>query len=296
MMSLMVIDSNNLAYRNFHTIKDLSHGEKKVAVVFGFLNQLLTLREKVKNADKLFDEIIFCWDSKKSFRKIIYPGYKSGREKNKKKKTKEELFDLQVAHNQFIELRKEILPKLGFKNVFHQIGFEADDIVSQIVKDNIEKHIVVVSADQDFYQILPDGTTAIQIWNYKKFQTGTGIFLTYGIKPSRWIDVKILAGCNSDDIDGIERVGEKTAIKWILGTLKKGKIYDRIAKEENSIREKNFPVVKLPFELRKLSPIEVKKSVLYKDDFIDVFESFNFQSFLRKNKWKKWCQAFDLKG
>ncbi len=293
MKSLMIIDCNNLAYRSFFSFKNLSIEEKKIGVIFGFLNQLLNLKEKVTSAGKPYDEIVFCWDSRKSFRKIIYPEYKKKRHSDK---TEKEIIDLKIAYNQFNELREEILPKLGFKNIFMEIGFEADDIIAQVVKDNIEKKIVVISTDQDLWQVLPNGDTGhIQVYNYKIYQTGTGIFLTHGIKPSQWVSVKALSGCSSDEVRGIKGVGEKTAIKWLLGGLKQGKVYDRIQEEEKEILKTNLPIVTLPYPLKKLKPVILQESILYKDDFLDVFEELLFDSFLQKVKWGKWIEYFNLK-
>ncbi len=283
MNKIMVIDCNNLGYRSFYSTRDLSNEEKSIGVIFGFLNQLLTLQKNL-----LCDEWVFCWDSRKYFRKIIFPPYKSKRHT----KTEEEKQELEVAYKQFTELRVEILPDLGFKNIFMKTGFEADDLIGKIAKSNRRKHIYIVSTDEDFYQLV---TRNVEIYNHKKFITYSDLIKEYKITGNTWAKVKALSGCKSDEVPGIERVGDPTAIKYLVGTLKKGKIFDRIEKEKNKVLERNLPLVTLPFPLRSMEEIEIQKSNLYKDIFFDIFEEFNFQSFLRKDKWLNWIEFFNLK-
>ena len=67
-MKTLIIDCNNLCYGSFYTFGELSHEEKKTGVIFGFLLQLLSLVEKFEA-----NKFMFCWDSERNYRKIIYP-------------------------------------------------------------------------------------------------------------------------------------------------------------------------------------------------------------------------------
>jgi 5'-3' exonuclease len=72
----------------------------------------------------------------------------------------------------------------------------------------------------------------------------------YGISPKRWIAVKALAGCNTDNIPGITGVGEASAVKYLRGNLKESSIYYRRIEEgiAQGILQTNRALVKLPFE------------------------------------------------
>ena len=70
----------------------------------------------------------------------------------------------------------------------------------------------------------------------------------YGIGPSMWADVKALAGCPGDCVEGIVGVGEKTAIKFLTGNLKTStKAYGCII-EGREIWNRNLELVRLPYE------------------------------------------------
>ena len=73
------------------------------------------------------------------------------------------------------------------------------------------------------------------------------------LHPSKWAKVKAIAGCSSDNIEGVEGVGNVKAAQFLRGTLK-GKIADKIAGSWPMIK-RNYGLVKLPFPGTKLVSI-----------------------------------------
>jgi len=285
----IIIDCNNLCYSSFYVFQNLSYQEKKTGVIFGFLQKVYQLAKKFQSTD-----FIFCWDSRKSYRKLIYPEYKANRDKKKQEATEQEKKDLQMAFDQFSELRKEVLPKLGFNNVFMQVGYEADDLIAKVVQDKDDKyHTIVVSTDQDLYQLLDQ----CDIWNFKTKKKLNQKFFTekHSIPCYDWANVKAIAGCSTDNVKGVEGVGEVKAIQYLRDRLPFGKIHERVrSKESKDIIERNLPVVKLPFKGRKKLDLELKENNLSKKQFIDVFVDYGFQSFLKEEALDKWIEVFDL--
>jgi 5'-3' exonuclease len=282
-MHKLIIDCHNLAYRAFHTTGTLDLG-----VVFGFMSQILTLAEDLES-----DRFIFCWDSKRNFRKTIMPDYKG----NRAKKDEEEQRELDKALEQFKMLRTEVIPNLGFVNNFVQPGYEADDLISHIVH-RFPDNYVIVSGDEDLYQLLfEDIFTETKIYQpIKKNLVTIKSFVTkYGIDPTRWSKVKALAGCSSDNVKGIVGVGEKKAIQYLTGQMKKGTIFDRIEEEKDEVIKKNFPIVDLPFGGDR--PINIKhiydESLLI-NKFLEVFTRLEFGSFLKDDKFDKWVEMLNL--
>jgi len=258
-------------------------------VIFGFLQKIFTLSKKFHSTD-----FIFCWDSRKSYRKLIYPEYKANREKKRQESTDQEKKDMKMAFDQFTELRRVILPKLGFNNVFMQAGYEADDLIAKAVQDNDNKyHTIVVSTDQDMYQLLDQ----CAIYNFKtKKKLHQSFFIEkYFIPCYDWANVKAIAGCSGDNVTGIEGVGEIKAVQYLRDKLPSGVIKERIkSKEGQEIIKRNLPMVKLPFEGRRKLDMRLKKNNLTKKQFIDVFVDYGFQSFLKPEALQKWVEAFDL--
>ena len=210
----VVIDANYLCYVNrFALSQGLSYRGHHTEIIFGFLRHINELARHFETK-----KFIFCWDARKSLRREIYPEYKTNRRVNQ---TEEENELDQIAYVQFNEIKDNVLPKIGFTNIFYREGYEADDIIASIVKNNPDRYIVVAS-DTDLFQLLD----YCSLYNIVKKSTTTKIIFEreHEISPDKWHLVKAIAGCGTDNVFGVQGVGEKTAIKFISGLLKTGKI------------------------------------------------------------------------
>ena len=257
----------------------LSHGEQKVGVIWGFMRQILSIANRLNS-----NKFLFCWDSRNRKRTEIYPQYKANRHKEK---TDEEIELDDMAYAQFSELRSTILPKMGFKNNFRELGYEADDIIAKIVNDNGSK-FVIVSTDQDLFQLLSPRSSML-ISNDKPLYTEEAFRRNYNIDPSQWIDVKSISGCSGDNVKGVKGVGDITAIKYLKNELSvASKAFQSIQRDKELIAL-NRRLVELPFEgLRSFTIVDDRLSL---DGFMDICNKYNFQSFLSKDslsEWKKW--------
>lgn len=276
MMTNLLIDCHYLCYRAMFTVGDLSYEDKPTGVVFGFLNQLLQLAEKFD-----YPEFLFAWDSKQSLRREVYPTYKI----KDKELTPEMAELLEVAKPQFPIIRTSILPRMGFQNSFIQRGLEADDIIAKIVKQYFFEEIVIISADNDLYQLL---TPRVKMYNpkTKKFYTGDDFVKEFGITPATWSRVKALAGCDGDGVKGIKGIGEASVIKWMNGTLK-GKKLQLIEEQKDKMYEVNLPLVKLPHPATKPIELVVVEELNFKG-FENLCMDYGFQYFLKKGVYEKW--------
>ena len=274
----LVIDCNNLCYSALFTFGELSHEEKKTGVIFGFLQRILFLANKFET-----NKFIFCWDSKKNYRKLIYPEYKANRRKDL---TEQEEIDYALAFKQFDVLREKVLPGLGFSNVFQQNGYEADDLIAEVVKRG-GGSFGVVSTDKDLYQLLD--RCSIYNQRTKKVITHKDFQELYGIPCTLWADVKALMGDSGDNISGIVGVGEKKAIQFITNILPKGKIFDLILSlESQDTFLRNLKLIELPYHGIKKIKMIMGEDEFDKFKFIDVFMDYGFESFLRKDTLNKW--------
>lgn len=285
---LLIIDSPALCHRAKFAMQkvELSFEEMKTEIIFNFLNQILSLAKRFET-----NQFAFCWDSRKSFRRDLYPDYKR---KRREDKTQEEIDFTSLAYEQFHRLRREVLPALGFKNNFIQTGLEADDIIASIVFLNTlhKQKPIVVSRDNDLYQLL----LYCDVFDFQtlKMMTDNLFIKEHKILSSLWNLVKATSGCSSDNVAGIEGVGEKTAIKYITHTLPSHyKSFKAIKSEEGQkIIERNRTLVYLPFEGTKKFPIQ--KDKLYSKDFYDTFEKLGFESFLTQKNFREWEEQFNL--
>lgn len=279
----ILIDGNNVCHIVNHSMGHLSNEERKTGVIFGFMKQLLTLSNKMHTND-----FIFCWDSRKSLRKKIYPEYKSNRAKNngnpEDEQAKQDLFD------QISEIRRTILPELGFNNNFIKTGYEADDIIADIVLENYYDPFTIVSTDQDLYQILKDNTRIYNIIT-KNFFTKQDFIDKFGLEPWHYKEMKAIAGCSSDFIKGISGVGEATAAKYIRNDKISTSLLEKIH-EGYKIVERNRMLTYLPFsngEGHKVNlGITLKKNNLKLSKFKSLFNQLSFNSFLKDiSSWER---------
>lgn len=296
-MNNLIIDCNNICHIVYHAIpKDLSTNDKSTSVIYGFLSKLLAIKKL--HRDK---RVLFTWDSRKSYRRKIYPEYKANRKDQDL--TKEEKKEKEIMFKQFEDLRTIVLNQMGFRNIYRRTGFEADDLIAKLVLDSDDKVNVIVSTDEDLYQLLSKlvmrnghyrESPLTYIFNpRKKLDYYHKNFVEdYGIDPQQWSLVKAIAGCKSDNILGVEGAGEKKAISFITGDLRKGKIFDRIQDADEMI-ESNLLLTDLPFSSGyALEDLPVKPDELDIKNFIHVFNGYGFESFLKRID--TWREAFNL--
>lgn len=246
----LLVDSNYLCYRAFHTMGHLSYGGKSTGVIYGFLKEVLTLMDLHCTTD-----IVFCFDRGCDKREEIYPKYKSSRRERYTNATAPEKEARESLETQIHQLRTSILQKIGFQNVFWQWGFEADDLIATLCNQLVQDQCIIVSSDHDLFQLIGP---RVRIWNpHSKKMTSLKTFeREWGISPSQWADVKAIAGCATDDIEGVRGVGEKTAAKFLAGKLKpESSAYNKIVLG-NSFWKRNLKLVRLPFP--GVLPIELQ--------------------------------------
>lgn len=273
-MPTLVIDGNYIAHRANFSMGSLSSNNVSTGTMFGFMKEVLKLMQKFHTND-----LIFCWDSKESLRKEEFPEYKKGRGEEL---TPLEKRERQEMHKQIKNL-KFMLPSIGWANQREQKGYEGDDMIATTVMDEPKSEYIVVTNDGDLYQMLD----LCSIYDFKRLITEEIFTEEWGITPEQWGDVKVLAGCKSDKVPGVTGCGEKTAIKYLLGTLGTNtKIYKAIVAQEKEIYKKNEPLVVLPKEGTKEFPYF--KNEFNLEELKYWFIDYDFRSFLKDENFMDW--------
>ena len=277
MNRICLIDVSSILHTVKHSIgkkHKLSHNEKYTFIIYGFL---FRLRAIAKNS--LADQLVFCLDSDRSLRRALYfRQYKRHRIEQKKTPEQEHLDE--ISYPQFAIVKNQIIPQLGYKNIFHKAGFEADDIIASICQKYDEHEIVIVSSDEDMYQLLSRRTSIIKPKDYRWYNLAN-FKAEFGIEPEDWKKVKAYAGCKTDGVPGLPRIGEKTAIQYIKNTINPNtKAYQSfIGQEAKRIIHRNKILTNLPL---KGTPefILRKDDSLSKRALIEICREYNFKSIL----------------
>lgn len=203
----MVVDGHSLAYRAFFalpvenfTTKDNQHTN----AIYGFLSMLVNLikAEKPTHLAIAFDT------SRHSFRTDEYPEYKATRSETP-----------QEFRGQ-IPLLQDCLAAMSIP-VLTKEGIEADDILATLAKQGSGEgyDVLVVSGDRDTIQLVNDEVTLLYpsvqgVSQLKRYDPAT-VQERYGVRPEQYPDIAALVGETSDNLPGVPKVGEKTAVKWL---------------------------------------------------------------------------------
>lgn len=246
MSTLLMIDGNSMANRAFYGVPHLTNAKGvPTNAVYGFLNTLQAAIERFKP-----DALFVAFDiSKKVFRHERYADYKGTRTGMPE--------DLLVQ----MPLIKEAL---GYMNIetFGIEGYEADDIIGTMSAHQtaLGGESIILSGDRDLFQLVSEQVTVcFPKSKGQEMEIVTPEYLAehYGLTPARVIDMKGLMGDKSDNIPGINGVGEKTAKKLLddyetvenlyahLDDLKGKKLYDKLlAGKENALLSKELATIK----------------------------------------------------
>lgn len=206
---VIAVDGTSLAYRAFHALPRLSASSgRPTGATLGFLNMVLRLLEDYKPLT-----IVVAFDHpRKTFRHAVEKEYKVSR------KPMPDMLRPQI------EDIKEILLHLGFP-VLEVPGFEGDDIIGSL-KERLGKEYMffIVTSDLDLLQLLDENTVLLQpvrgVTRLRPLRS-EDLQEELGITPSQVVDFLALSGDASDDIRGIQGIGEKRAAQLLreFGTL-----------------------------------------------------------------------------
>lgn len=289
--TIIILDSSFLIHYFKFSMNDLSVNEKQTGIIYAYLKKILELSNKFNT-----NKFVFALDSRKSKRREIYPDYKKKRTEDQ---TEEDRELNALAFAQSDDLMDNILPLLGFKNFPKLIGFEADDIIAKVL--NNKDKFIVVSLDNDLYQLLDDNVNMYNIGKKKLF-TKNDFIQKYGIMPKQWYDVKCLVGCKGDNVGGIVGVAAPTAIKYITGKMKSHlKTFQNI---ENWKAQQEFVKDSVPAVVAKLvkTPFENTPDVTLDfnecfnlDNFIQICDNYRLRSFITGNEFDTFNNNF-VKG
>ena len=205
--TLMLIDGHSLAFRAFYALPTESfvtpEGQHTNAI-HGFLSMLLSL---LKNEAPTHLAVAFDI-SRYSFRTREYPDYKATRGETPPE------FVGQVP------LLQDALHAMGVTTLTKE-DYEADDIIATLATQGAQAgfDVLVVSGDRDTLQLVTPEVTVLYpssrgVSELKRY-TPQAVVERYGVPPERYPDIAALVGETSDNLVGIDKVGEKTAVKWI---------------------------------------------------------------------------------
>lgn len=206
MKTLLLVDGSSYLYRAFHAMPDLRNRQNEpTGAIQGVLNMLRRLHK-----DYPADYSACVFDAKgKTFRDDIYPEYKANRASMPD--------DLRAQ----IAPLHEAIQAMGWPLIVED-GVEADDVIGALAKQAEREGVKVIisTGDKDITQLVNEHVTVVNTMRDAFRKTDdvldiVGVENKFGVPPSLMVDYLILIGDTSDNVPGVEKVGPKTAVKWL---------------------------------------------------------------------------------
>jgi 5'-3' exonuclease len=228
-LKTLLVDGDNLFKIGFHGVREFFVDGNHIGGVFHFLN---TLRKQLDEHN--YDKVIVFWDGdgNSSQRREIYPKYKL----NRRQDMNEFKFESYLIQKQRV---KEYLEEC-FVRQLRVDNNESDDLIAHYCQVAKDEDKIIFTADKDLLQLI-DSTTSIYSPMIKvMYKMGDKVSIMGNQIPHQNIlTLKVIMGDKSDNIDGIERLGEKTFLKFFPEVLDEVVSVDDILSKTNQLLQEN---------------------------------------------------------
>ena len=200
MPTLLLVDGSSYLYRAFHALPDLRNtANEPTGAIRGVLSML-----RVLEADYKADYRAVVFDAKgKTFREDWYPDYKAHRPPMPE--------DLAAQ----IPRLHECIRAAGWPLVMID-GVEADDVIGTLAHAATTAAIdcIISTGDKDLAQLVNHHVKLINTMNNETLDEA-GVLAKFGVPPKHIVDYLALVGDAVDGVPGVNKVGPKTAVKWL---------------------------------------------------------------------------------
>ena len=276
MTKLFLVDGSGYLFRAYHAMPRLSSPKGELTgAVYGITNMLrLVLHEHQP------EHIAVTFDAKgKNFRHELFPDYKATRPP-----MPEELAaQVPVIH--------DIVDAMGLPRLVVE-GVEADDVIATLTRQALDAgmEVVIFTGDKDLAQLVNERVTLVNTMNDTTLDVA-GVTEKFGVPPERIVDYLALMGDSVDNVPGVEKVGPKTAVKWLqeYGSLDEivahaDKVKGKVGENLRAALDKlplSKQLVSLKFDVAlEESPQSLVRHVQDRDTLRRIYTRLDFKSWL----------------
>lgn len=201
---VVLVDGSSYLFRAFHGLPPLTNREgQPTGALHGVIKMLAKLYEDYQ---PVYFAVVF--DAKgKTFRHEMFPAYKANRPPMPD--------DLRVQ----IEPLHELIRALGFPLIMES-GVEADDVIGTLAARALAQNyqVLISSGDKDMAQLLSHADISLIDTMKNEATTAADVaqrFKVDALNANQVVDFLALVGDAADNIPGVNKVGPKTAAKWL---------------------------------------------------------------------------------
>lgn len=200
--TLVLVDGSSYLFRAFHALPLLTNSDGRYTnAIKGVISMIKRLQKDYPDA-----QLVVVFDAKgKTFRNDIYADYKAHRPP-----MPDELREqIEPIHN---IIRAMGLPLLIIDDV------EADDVIGTLAAqaEASNSKVIVSTGDKDMAQLVDEHVSLINTMT-NTFMDVDGVKEKFGVPPEHIVDYLALMGDKVDNIPGVPKVGEKTAVGLVAG-------------------------------------------------------------------------------
>ena len=241
---IILVDGSSYLYRAYHALPPLLTSNNKPT---GAIKGVISMIQRIL-IDHPSSPVAVIFDAKgKTFRHEMYKEYKANRP------------PMPTDLAEQIEPIHRIIELMGIKLITIS-GVEADDVIGTLADQARLKKIdtVISSGDKDMTQLVCKNVKVVNTMTGELLDT-KGVKKKFGVPPELIIDYLALIGDTSDNVPGVDKVGPKTAVKW----LTEYKNIDGIVDNSENIPGKVGENLRLGLEQLSLSKelVTIKKDV-----------------------------------
>ncbi len=287
---LVLVDGSSYLFRAFHALPPLSSSKgQPTGAVRGVTAMLRKLQKDYPDSP-----IAVVFDAGgKSFRNDLYAEYKA----NRPPMADELRSQIVPVHN---IVRAMGLPLIIFP------GVEADDVIGTYAAQAqaLGRHVVISTSDKDIAQLVDTHVRLVNTMTDTALDA-VGVEEKFGVPPNRIIDLLALMGDTADNIPGVDKVGPKTAAKWLqsYGSLDaviagageiKGKIGDNLRAALPQLPlSRTLATIKCDLDL-PLSVTELVPSAPDTDALAALFLEYEFKAWYEELQPRRAAASADL--
>ena len=197
---IILVDGSSYLYRAYHALPPLTNSKNQPT---GAIKGVISMIKKIL-IDHPESPLAVVFDAKgKTFRHEMYSEYKANRPP-----MPEDLV-------QQIEPIHKIISLMGIKLIMIP-GVEADDVIGTLAEQAREKKLntVISTGDKDMTQLVCENVSVVNTMSGELLNEN-GVLKKFGVGPALITDYLALIGDKSDNVPGVDKVGPKTAVKWL---------------------------------------------------------------------------------
>ena len=197
---IILVDGSSYLYRAYHALPPLTTSKNQPT---GAIKGVISMIKKIL-IDHPESPLAVVFDAKgKTFRHDMYSEYKANRPP-----MPEDLV-------QQIEPIHQIITLMGIKLIMIP-GVEADDVIGTLAEQARQKRLdtVISTGDKDMTQLVCKNVSVVNTMSGELLNE-SGVLKKFGVEPKYITDYLALIGDKSDNVPGVEKVGPKTAVKWL---------------------------------------------------------------------------------